>query len=190
MKRMFIFLLGGIVIFLLGSCQRPVTKPGKVEVLIEGNGQFPGFLVGRWKDKKEGWEFTFEPNGAISSAVFSLGRVTMKPGQITRVPAKMGGEGIFEPGEWEVYYTPSSRELTVRVSLKDFRVQMGDNALAGKSTDVFVGPVSEDGKLWHVEWVSLPDYTASISKQGNVKLPVDPNYGIINTLLFEKTAEK
>jgi len=189
MKRIFIFLLGGMAIFLLGGCQKDATKTGSVEVLIDGNGQFPEFLVGTWKNDEHGWEFVFEPDGSISSAVISLGRVRIKPGEVTTVPMIKDGKGVFKPGEWTVHYNPASRELTVKISLKDFRVQVEDNVLEGKVTDVFVGQISKDGNTWPADWTSFPDYTAHTPENPNFKMAADPNYGVENPLTFEKVTK-
>ncbi|GAJ19845.1 unnamed protein product, partial [marine sediment metagenome] len=118
-------ILAGFAVLLSGLAGCQNANRGGVEVFIEGDGEFPEFLVGRWKADKHGWQFVFEPDGAISSAVISLGRVRMKPGEITTVPMKMDGKGIFEPGEWMVHYAPVGRELTVKISLKNFYVELG-----------------------------------------------------------------
>ena len=87
MKQLVVF--AGFAVLLLGlwGCQNAHSG---VEVIIEGGGEFPEFLVGVWKADKNGWEFVFEPDGSISSAVISFGRVRMKPGEVTTVPMKMG----------------------------------------------------------------------------------------------------
>ncbi len=185
MKQLLV-LFGCCVILLgLAGCQN--ANRG-IEVIIEGGGEFPQFLVGRWKADKDGWEFVFEPNGAISSAVISLGRVRMKPGEITTVPMKMGGKGIFEPGKWMVHYTPAGRELIVKISLKNFYVELGKDVLEGKSTDIFTGPVSKDGKVWQVDWTNFPDYTVHTAKYPKFPVHRDPNQGVTYSLIFEKVA--
>jgi hypothetical protein len=189
MKRIFIFLLGGMAIFLLGGCQRPVTKPGNVEVLIEGNGQFPEFLAGTWKDNEHGWEFVFEPDGSISSVVLTLGRIRIKPGEITKVPLIKGGQGVFEPDQWIIHYNPASRELTAKIALKNFRMQVADNILEGKCTDILMGPVSKDGKSWIATWTSFPNYTAYTPENPNFKLAADQNYGVETPLILEKVTK-
>ena len=186
MKRMFIVLFWSLTIFLLGGCQSPVAKPGNVEVLIDGNGQFPEFLVGTWKDDEHDWEFVFEPDGSISSVVLTLGRIRIKPGEVTKVPLIRGGQGVFEPSQWTVHYNPTNRELTVKISLKNFRMQVADNILEGKVTDVFVGQISKDGNTWQADWTSFPDYVAHTPENPNFKLAADPVYGVENALTFRK----
>jgi len=190
MTRLSVLLVCGLSIFLLGGCQSTAGNKSGVEVIIEGGGEFPEFIVGVWKSDKDGWEFVFEPDGTISSAVISLGRVRMKPGEVTTVPMKMGGKGIYEPGEWMVYYTPAGRELMVRISLKNLYVEMGENVLEGKSMDIFAGPVLQDDKVWPVEWTSFPDYVAHTAEYPDFPISEDPNYGISKTLVFEKVAEE
>lgn len=183
MKQLLV--LAGFAVLLLGLAGCQNVNRG-VEVIIEGGGEFPEFLVGRWKADKHGWEFAFEPDGAISSAVISLGRVRIRPGEVTTVPMKMGGKGIYEPGEWMVHYAPAGRELTVRISLKNFYVELGEDVLKGKSTDIFAGPISQDGKVWQVDWTSFPDYVAHTAKYPDFKMAADPNYGVSKAIIFEK----
>ncbi len=170
----------------ISGCGGASKNNSGVVVTVEGGGQFPAFLAGRWEGE-EGWEFTFEPNGVISSAVFSLGRVQVKPGQTSIVPMLNDGQSIFEPGEWLVDYDPNSRVLTVEVSLKHINIQMGGHVvLEGKSLDVFIGPVSENGKAWQVAWYDYPDYKAHTSEVSDANLSVDTDYGFEETVVFEK----
>jgi len=190
MKRSAVLFGCAVILSGLSGCQSPTqlssSKTG-VEVTIENGGEFPEFMVGKWKaNKKSGWELVFEPDGTISSAVISFGRVKMKPGEITTVPMQRNGKGVFEPGEWLVHYAPPSRELTVKVSLKNFYVELGKDVLEGKSTDIFVGTISEDGKVWLVDWTSFFHCTAHTDKYPNFDLSADPNYGASKSLIFEK----
>ena len=188
MKKIWFLMICSSALMVISGCGGRANDNKDVEVIVEGGGQFPAFLAGKWRSDKLGWEFTFEPNGVISSAIFSLGQEPMRPGQITRVPMKMNGEGVFEPGKWLVDYDPNTRELTVQVSLKRFRAQLGDGVLEGKSTDIFVGPVSENGKAWQVVWTSFGDYTVHTKQNPNAKLATDPN-GEVTVLVFTKAEE-
>lgn len=114
----------------------------------------------------------------------------MKPGEVTTVPMKLGGKGVYEPGEWMVYYTPDDQELMVKISLKNFYVELGKDSLEGKSTDIFNGPIPQDGKLWRVNWTSYFDYVAHTAEHPNFPITEDPNRGISQTLIFEKVAEE
>ncbi len=158
----------------------------RVEVVIDGGGQFPSSLAGTWTSDKEGWELVFEPNGTISSAVVTFGRVRVVPAKITKEPMILGGEGIYHPGEWVVAYSPESRMLTVTIVLDRIHVRLGKSQLEGSSKDVFVGQVSEDGSEWIAEWTTFTHYTAHTAENPNADLSSDPLYGITTTLTFTK----
>ena len=186
MKRLVIFLFCSLSVFLLTGCQSPDGNKRDVEVIIDGNGQFPDFLVGRWKADKGGWEIVFEPDGTISSAVISLGRVRMKPGQVTTVPMKLGGKGVFKPGQWTVQYSQEQRELIVEIAIDHFRVELGDNVLQGHTRDFFIGSISRDGQSWWADRYTFPEYIADTKKYHNYTLPFDPNDNPREGLLFQK----
>ena len=190
MKRLLLLLVCCLFVPLFNGCQNSGANKSGVQVIIEDDGQFPEFLAGRWRANTDGWEIVFEPDGTISSAVITLGRVRIKPGQVTTIPMKMGGKGVFEPGEWMVYYVPSDQELTVKISLKNCYIELGKGVLEGKSTDIFVGKVSENDRFWEAEWASFPDYTAHTDVYPNFHLTEDPNTGNFKTLVFEKVEEE
>ena len=189
MRRSVVALFFYLSLFLLGGCKSQTPQEPAVVVTVDGDGTFPDFLVGKWKANKGGWEFNFEPDGTIASAVVSIGRITMKPGQTTKVPMKLGGTGTFEPGQWTVQYSEKQRELIVEIVIDRFHVELGENVLRGMTRDFFVGSVSEDGQLWPVERISFPEYIADTKKNPNRKLPFDPNNNAREALLFQKVRE-
>ena len=164
------------------------TKENAMTVIIEDGNDFPQVLVGTWKAQgKSDWELTFEPDGKISSVVISLGKVKLKPGQVTEIPMKGGGKGIFEPGEFLVHYSSVSKELLVKINLDYFYTQLPGGVLEGKSTDVFVGKIPNKGQLWQVEWTSFPHYIARTKTNPNFKLTKDEyERGLLKTISFEK----
>lgn len=177
-------------VLLLVGCRTPEPQPGTAKVTVDTEGEFPDFLVGTWKADRHGWEFVFEEDGTFASAVISLGRVRLFPGQVARLKTVTGGDGVFEPGEWTAVYAQDTRELTVQIALKGLRIEMGDNILQGKSSDIFVGPVSEDGKIWQAKWTSFPQYTAHTPEHPNFDMSTDQVYGTTAELTFSKVAEK
>jgi hypothetical protein len=189
MKRLLVLSVCGLSFFLLVGCQSSAKKKSGVEVVVDGDGQFPAFLVGRWEADKGGWEFVFEPDGTISSAVISLGRVTMKPGQVTTTRMKLGGEGVFEPGPWRVQYSQEPRKLLVEITIEHFRVELGDSVMQGKTRDFFTGSVSQDGQIWWADRFSFPEYIADTKKHPNYKLAFDPNDNPRDSLIFQKVTE-
>jgi len=175
---------------LLGGCHG-FAKKSRVDVIVEGEGDFPEELAGTWRADKQGWEIVLEPDGKISSAVISLGRIRLEPGKTTKVPMIRDGEGIFTPGDWLVHYNPANRELTVKLTLEKFRAVSGDQIIEGKSTDVFAGPISQDGKSWQVDWTGFPDYTAHTEENPNFKLTSEESgEGIANSFIFEKITQQ
>ncbi len=189
MKRLAVLLVCSSSVFLLSGCQNSAGDNSGVEVIIDGDGQFPDFLVGRWKADDGAWEFVFEPDGTISSAVVSLGRARLRPGHVTTVPMQLGGKGVFEPGLWTVQYFQERRELIVEIAIDNFHVELGDSVLRGRTRDFFIGSVSKDGRLWSAERLSFPEYVADTKKHPNYKLTVDPNDNPPKGILFQKVLE-
>jgi hypothetical protein len=111
MKRLTLILVYVLLVLAISGCQSSAGNKRPVEVIVDGDGQFPDFLVGTWRADEGGWEFVFEPDGSISSAVISLGRTRMQPGRVTTVPTQLGGEGVYKPGLWTVQYSQESRDL-------------------------------------------------------------------------------
>lgn len=183
MKQLLV-LLGCVVLFALTGCQE-LGRDNKraVEVIIEGGGEFPQFLVGRWKSKNYAWQFVFEPNGAISSAAVNMGEVEVTAGQTTTFPTDEGSI-VFEPGLWTVRYDLQFRELTVEIVMNYIRLERGPNVLEGKERDLFTGEISQDGNSWQADWFSFPDYMAYTSQTRRLTVP--PERSFIGTVTFEK----
>ena len=68
------------------------------------------------------------------------------------------GETKYTPGDWLVVYSPESRELAVEIEMRDIYVEMTGAVVHGKSTNYFVGTVSEDGTRWKATLFSSPDF--------------------------------
>ncbi|MCK4751951.1 MAG: hypothetical protein KAS75_00795 [Planctomycetes bacterium] len=190
MIRVLIFLCCTFVVLAFSGCQDTTKIENPVEVIIEDGTGFPEFLVGTWRANNDNWEFVFEPDGTISSVVISLGRMRIKPGQITKIPLAQGGQGVFEPGKWMVSYDPSSRELTVKIFIKHLRMEMTNQVLEGKSTNIFIGKIDDKGSTWYVDWTGFPDYTVHTPEHPNFKLSKDMenSHGRQAALIFEKVA--
>jgi hypothetical protein len=186
MKRL-IVLFGCVFLLLGGGCQEPGRNKNAVEVIIEGDGEFPPSLVGKWKANGGFWQFVFEPNGAISSAVINLGAVEMTPGKVSRFPTLYGGKGVFEPGQWLVQYSPDSRELSVEVVLKHFYQDIGAAAIEGSITDILVGPVSENGELWNADWFTFGRLVGYIPEPNEFYNTDEPEFR--GSLTFEKVKQ-
>ncbi len=186
MKRRCALLILGCAVTAAG-CNRPLKHQARpVQVMIEGGGEFPGSLAGKWKADRHGWEFVFEPDGQISAAVISLGRVPIIPGRTTTLPTKSGDQGVFTPGPWTIHYDPATTELTVKITMDHIRVQMGDDILEGSSTDVFTGPISPEG-VWQAQWTTFTRYTAHTPEEPSFDLSTDETYGETQPLVFQRS---
>jgi hypothetical protein len=174
-----------------GGCTRPQSKPvNPVVVSTEDGSPFPVSLAGRWKADRHGWEFAIEPDGRIASAVISLGRVTVLPGQTAMLPTKTGEPAVFTPGPWATHYDPATRMLTIKIAMDHVRVPMGANILEGSSTDLFTGVVSPTMDAWQAEWTTFTDYTARTPEGISTDLSTDKTYGEAQPLVFTKVAER
>jgi hypothetical protein len=187
MLRWMLLILGSVLLA-AGCGHPPDNRAAGMHVVVEDHLPFPAALAGTWKADRDGWEFTLAPDGSISAAILSLGRVRVVPGRTSRVPTKTGQEALFTPGPWTVQYIPNTRELTVRITMAHVRVELGGNLLEGSSTDVFTGPVSPADDTWKVEWTTFTHYTARTPEGKSFDLSTDPIYGETNSLVFTKTA--
>lgn len=175
---------------LSGGCSRPWRdQADNVQVIVEGGGALPSSLAGRWQAQQHGWEFEFEPDGRISSAVISLGRVRVVPGTTTTMPTRSGDQAVFTPGPWTVLYAPSTRELTVKITMDHVRVEMAGNIVEGTSTDTFVGPIASTGRTWQAQWTTFTQYVAHTPDNASFNLSTDPTYGETKPLIFDKAAD-
>ncbi|MGD0596444.1 MAG: hypothetical protein ABSA64_02850 [Sedimentisphaerales bacterium] len=141
--------------------------------------QFPKFLAGTWdcNDNNEGLVIVFEPNGAIASAVEPFGKPKMGPGErVDFNNVKTGGKGFYEAGLFTADYKPATRELKVELTIERYRVETEDGGvIEGKSTDILIGKVSKNGKIWQAEWYAIPEYYVTTDIYKNFKVPSDPN---------------
>ncbi len=159
-------------------------------VVVEGGQPFPEELAGTWRADRDGWEFVIDPNGSLSSAVISMGRVRIQPGRTAVVRMVNDGQGRFEPGPWALVYDPASRLLTIHIEIKELRVEVASNLITGKSRDTFVGSITPDGNTWAVVWTAFPDYQASTDGGATAKPLNTDEYGIEHQLVFDKVPEK
>lgn len=161
-------ILIGIVILLLSvtGCQEVEKQdavkydmiPGKMEVIVEGDGAFPDFLVGNWKGNKNEWAIVFASDGSLTKVRIALGRTILRPGQKTVLPTRGGGKAVYIPGNWTVAYTPETRELIVRIIVNYIRIEMGPKALIGKQEYTLEGTVNEDGNVWETAVSDFPEF--------------------------------
>lgn len=186
MKQLAVLPLISLVLCVFAGCPPRSEDRPAVEVVVDDGRLFPEYLAGVWKADSGGWEIVIEPDGTISSAVVSLGRVRLKPGRKTIVPMKLGGKGVFHAGPWAVYYSHERRELTVEITIESFRVELGESVVKGRTMDLFSGTVSPDGRSWWANRFSFPEYVADTKKYRDHRLVADPNETPPEELLFQR----
>ena len=84
-------------------------------------------------------------------------------------------------------YSPDTRELLVKVVIEHFYQDIGNSALEGNTTDILVGPVSDDGKIWRAEWFSFGKYIAYVPEPSEFYNANEPEFRA--SLIFEKVKE-
>lgn len=165
MKQLVVLAGCGILLMGLTGCQKANTG---VKVVIEGGGEFPPFLAGRWKAADENhWEFVFEPDGTMSSVVDNIWRERLKANQTTEVRGRKGEPGFFEMGDCEVCYDPENREISAIITIKRVYLEIGGGILDGPCEYFIGGNIREDEKTWDADILTSLDLT--------VLLP-DPNF--------------
>lgn len=169
--------LAGFAVLLSGilGCQDANRITDKA---VDANEQFPAFLAGTWKAEGRPWKITLNPDGTVASAVIPMAKVEVKPNQTTKVEMKDGSFSTFKAGDCIVEYMPGTKELFVSVEMEHIHITYQDNVIDGNSIDRFVGPVSEDGKVWTADWISIFDY--------GPRFPQDPNDIFAEPLIFKK----
>ena len=177
----------------LVGCHRPQSRPvlaDPVVVATEDGSAFPAVLAGRWKSDRHGWEFFIEPDGRITSAILSFGRVTVLPGRTTTLTTKTGEQATLTPGPWTIHYDPASSLLTIKVAMDSIRVPMTPNLLEGSSIDVLSGVVLPSMDTWQAEWTAFTSYKAHNADGQTVDLSTDKTYGETVSLVFTKTPDR
>ena len=192
MKATWVFVIAACVTMTAAEgCNRPQSKPAApVAVATEDGSPFPAGLAGLWKADRHGWEFVIEPDGRISSAVVSFGRVRVLPGQTTTLATKTGEQAVFTPGPWAVHYDPAANMLTLKIAMAHIHFPMTPNLLEGSSTDVLSGVVSPSMDTWQVQWTTFTAYAVRTADGKSTDLSTDKTYGETQSLVFARTVNR
>ena len=133
MKKLIVLAVCVLGVLSVCGCQQEVGIETGGEAAGSDIERFPEFLVGTWSSSGGDWEFVFEPDGTISSALISFGRVRVKPGQVSEVDAPAGQVKMFEAGEFTVDYDSSSRELKVVANIDSLYMGSSEKYVNGNS---------------------------------------------------------
>lgn len=186
MKRLVV--LAGCVVLVAASvgCRNGAKGNNGVRVAVEGGGRFPKSLAGTWKNEKTGWEFVFERDGTISSAVIENGLLRVTPGQKTIRVDTGKGHCVYDMGPCGATYSPQTRELSVSVAIDHYILQTKSLGIEGSSSDYFVGPVSKDCQTWTADWYSFPSARAFAENEQDLVFEQDMNDVPATTIVFRR----
>jgi hypothetical protein len=139
--------LVGYVVFLLAlaGC-RNADRGGRV--IVEGDGEFPQFLVGTWKANGSSWELVFDADGRLASVVIPLGTVRLQPSQKVEVRGRKGEPGLYQAGDFEAYYDPQTRAISAVIEVKRIYAEIGGGVLDGSCEYFIAGNVAKDNNTW------------------------------------------
>lgn len=167
-----VFLVSFWVVLLTSGCPRPPEDPSVM---------LPSDIAGTWQARANPWKIVLSPDGSVSSAYIDMGGVEVSPNKTTKVEMKDGQFSTYKAGDCIVEYDAVERELYVSVEIEDMHIVYMDNVIDGNSSDRFVGPVSEDGKVWTTDWIKIFDY--------GPRFPQDANDITPEPLVFDKIAD-
>jgi len=165
------------VLVVLAGCE---GGPGGKSSQKSGRAVLPADIAGTWKApyKPGPWEIVLSPEGTVASAVIPMMTAEIKPHKITKVRMLDDTYSTIKGGEFVVEYEPSTRELFVSIEVEEFHIVFLENRLEGNSMYRFVGPVSEDGKVWMADFIHVFDW--------GPRFPQDEEDIYAEPLIFEK----
>ena len=128
----------------LAGCNQPEAFDD-----IEG---FRKFMAGTWKADNSTWEFTFAPDGNLSSFHNNLDVqiVVKEGGGLKKVDDNTKLE--YSIGPCQAKYVPDTGNLAVTIVTELYVLEFPNGALQGSSTDTFSGKVSRQDKTWNAKW--------------------------------------
>jgi len=160
MSKVVIILSCCFSLLVLAGCKKQGPEDSNQPQLksqAQDNG-FPEVMVGVWEviiDESLGskWGIKFETDGSIKKIIHLLaGPVKMSEGGVYMEGPDPGTFAYFAMGNCESKYDPASEQLSVKIFLDEFQMQLPMGEIKGTSEDYFDGPVSQDGKTWTVSW--------------------------------------
>ncbi|MBN1795764.1 MAG: hypothetical protein JW804_03750 [Sedimentisphaerales bacterium] len=119
---------------------------------------FPEVMMGVWEadvSNSSKWGIKFESNGSITKIIHSVaGPINIEEGGVSHETSD-GSYYIFTMGPCDAEYNSKTNILKVKIIIENFVLKIHTGELVGRSEDYIEGLVSEDGKLWKADWVSL-----------------------------------
>ena len=135
-----------ILIWLAGGCAQPERQT------------LPSFIAGTWQERNSVWRMAIEPDGTVSLVNHPFIPGDFRPHKTTRQEMKDGKFSTYTGGDFTAGYDPNTRELSVFIETRKLHLEIMGSQINGKTQDRFIGPVSEDGKVWRCGWYNIFDY--------------------------------
>lgn len=182
-----------IFLTVFGGCQKGTKNDNSStqDLILLNIKDFPEELAGRWVEKqpKYGWQFVLTKEGKISEIVHAMGLVKVIPGETNRYPLIEEGTGIINPGKIAVQFDKGSMELAIEIEIERFRWVKRDDIVEGNRKDLFIGKVSDDYKMWDVEWLDKEFYVADTGEIKGKVLTQDPDLKERASIVFVRQSE-
>lgn len=155
MKKVVSLFILSACLFILAGCQEAAKKDKSNRIVVESGGKFPKFLAGTWKADRFIWQIEFGTDGRILSVVYVMWneKIDLKQGYIyDEGKDDKDSYAYFVLGPCGGTYNPVTRELKVKLTMKEYELRMPAGALRGHGEDYLEGKVSEDGTKWDTDW--------------------------------------
>jgi hypothetical protein len=145
---------GAFCLLFLVGCQESAKKDKSNRIVVESGGKFPKFLAGTWKADRFIWQIEFATDGQMLSVVYVTWseKIDLKQGYIYDEGKEEGDYAYFVLGPCEGTYNPATRELKVKLNMKEYEIRLAGVSLKGRSDDYIEGTISEDGTKWEADW--------------------------------------
>lgn len=194
MRQLVIFMLALSFLFNIAGCQEGIKNKSTAdqELVLLNTDIFPKELAGRWIEKEGafGWEIVLTEEGKVSELVHTMGQVKVIPGKVNRYPLIEQGVGLIQPGKIVVQFNKENRELAVEIGIERFKWVKGTDIIEGALTDVFIGFVSDDYRMWDTDWLNKEYYVATTSEVKDKVLAQDEDLKEREYILFVKKESK
>ncbi|MCK5175800.1 MAG: hypothetical protein KAR47_20565 [Planctomycetes bacterium] len=157
------YVSGLLAVFICLSALAGCTEPHRTTEVRTGqsaaseDSDFPEIMVGIWETlanditgKK--WGIKFERDGSVKRIIHYLaGPVDLAEGGKLLEGAVEDEFALFIMGPCDAVYDPETEMLEVNIVVDSYTIQKPTFKLEGKMTDLFSGPVSENGTTWETE---------------------------------------
>ena len=161
MRFLIILLVCCMVMFVSSGCEKKAT-PDKKSLNVKNNSEvskvIPDSIVGVWRTKEKEinkWGIKIEKDGSISKIDHLMGgHINLSEGGKYVEGPDTGTYCFFAMGPCHANYDLKTKILKVKIVVDQYRFKLPNGELEGNVEDYFEGTISDDGKIWNVNWRS------------------------------------